>query len=397
MYFAIIILCILQPTWQKGYYRTEDVDNLAWDNWNKQSIHTNVNSKIECGAICEARNQQGMNCNAWKFHNSICETGRLSYLKEYEKGQERLPYYVEDTIQPLYKYCHGGDNCCNTTNGCRRGGGDCDVDEDCWGIGLVCGDNNCPTNRGGLWDAEDDCCTQRCKVTSPCSPGEGTCTSDEDCLNPDFNKCELVESCVSSTYFPWDEFPNNKAMNYEQSDHCCRRRCYPNNLCSHGSKGCKDNNDCLSGLACNESDICEDIDECLLESSCFSVNNSTLCMNSISSFTCYCKLGFTMFVSGIGCSDINECTFTLILTNGTEIPNGWNTCGENTECINTIGDFYCECKVGYEGNLVNPYDKCEDIDECADPAKHPNCKENSECKNTPGNYTCDCLTGFEGN
>ena len=34
---------------------------------------------------------------------------------------------------------------------------------------------------GGMWDADDDCCTQRCTDKHPCTEGQGHCTSNTDC------------------------------------------------------------------------------------------------------------------------------------------------------------------------------------------------------------------------
>ena len=72
--------------------------------------------------------------------------------------------------------------------------------------------------------------------------GDGICESDQDCLDPEFNMCEVTESCLSLKYFPLAEFPNNTNLNFLNLNNynCCRRRCYGNeNPCDLGQKGKK--------------------------------------------------------------------------------------------------------------------------------------------------------------
>ena len=83
-----------------------------------------------------------------------------------------------------------------------------------------------------MWNTTDDCCTRKCSTDNPCLVGEGECIMDNECLNPDFNMCELNETCNSQKYFPLDEFPNNTDLNYQDIAHCCRRRCYPHEPCA---------------------------------------------------------------------------------------------------------------------------------------------------------------------
>ena len=311
MFNILIILFIIYPTYQKGYYRTDDLPVVFWD-FKVSKSTPGVNSKIVCGAICQAFDQKGTKCNAWKLKDEICEIAHLYILKEYEEGDIREHIYVEDTVQPISKSCFGGENCCSSINKCYFGNGDCDADEDCWGLGLICGNKNCPVEKGGLWDAEDDCCTGKCSLNSPCSPGEGRCLVDDDCLDPDFNMCELTESCVSSIYFPLDEFPFNKPINYLPNQNCCRRRCYKNNPCSYDTKGCKYTEDCLSGLQCNVSGICDDINECDTIGIC---GNNTICENIIGNYNCQCLDGYEgKFVSIYSCSVYPDGSKTLHYT-----------------------------------------------------------------------------------
>ena len=84
-------------------------------------------------------------------------------------------------------------------------------------------------------------------------------------------------------------------------------------------------------------------------------------------------------------------------------------------CENTIGSFICQCKIGFTGdgascsgeyvwidqqdNATLLYLQCvvptpTDIDECE--AGIISCDTNAECTNTDGSYTCSCSSGFSG-
>ena len=342
MFAGLIFSCILKLSWQKGYFRTED---LPLNNWNTLVVKSfpNIGSKITCAAMCEALNQEaGTECNSFKLKNSICEIGKIKYLKEFEENDPpREPFYVVDKVPAIYKHCRGGDNCCSTENQCQRDKGDCDEDEHCYGHGLICGEKNCGKTDSGLWDSNDDCCTKRCSSDHPCSPGDGICDSDQDCQDPEFNKCELTESCLSLKYFPLADFPNNTNLNYYNQTYynCCRRRCYGNEIpCDLGMKGCKYDSDCLPGLECKNK-ICQDINECADQKAIISCGNHTKCNNELKGFSCECQPGFENFVNGTGCFDIDECKL--------------NVCVPNSGCTNKVGGYACQCNAGFQGYFNN--------------------------------------------
>ena len=294
--------------------------------------------------MCKAHNNSGNLCNSWQLKNEVCLLANIPYLVEYTQESQRMPFYVEHTKQALEVKCRGGDDCCSLENICKIGEGDCDVDEDCFGLGLICGTKNCIPNNA-LYNNIDDCCTRRCSIENPCAPGEGQCQWDEDCQDPELNKCDKVATCMSQTYFPTNEFPDNTLSNYSPDAHCCRRRCYPTDQCQLNEKGCADNNDCATGLIC-ESGICIDLNECEIYSDpC----NGTECVNIDFGFECHCKAGFEVQQSG----------------------------STNTHFIDDEGE---------KG------DSCIDIDEC-DENDH-DCPTDSNCLNNPGSYTCECKSGY---
>ena len=145
-------------------------------------------------------------------------------------------------------------------------------------------------------------------------------------------------------------------------------------------KGCLYDEDCLPGLVCNSSAICQDFDECQTDEALNACGDHANCINGDNSYVCECNPGFENHVMNFGCTDTDEC-FDAVYD-----------CPDLSICLNTIGNYTCVCKNGYHGN---PYTSCEDINEClVDDANE--CKNNSQCINMDGGYACSCNTGFEG-
>ncbi|KAG8437204.1 hypothetical protein GDO86_008048 [Hymenochirus boettgeri] len=96
---------------------------------------------------------------------------------------------------------------------------------------------------------------------------------------------------------------------------------------------------------------------------------------------CYCPNGYTG--DGINfCQDDNECQ------------NATNICGENANCTNTLGSYYCTCALGFissgaERFVTNDGTYC--IVECND----KKCGHNAMCLKTAGGYTCYCKEGYQ--
>ncbi|KAL6482409.1 hypothetical protein MHYP_G00104890 [Metynnis hypsauchen] len=141
----------------------------------------------------------------------------------------------------------------------------------------------------------------------------------------------------------------------------------------------------LTGEACdtgfqNVGADCKDENECEYESN--PCGNNSNCHNTNGSYFCTCQPGFQskkLNFTGVDglCKDINECTDN-------------NPCPENSTCKNSIGSYTCECKPGFWKSTETS--TCNDIDECA--RAPPVCGSHGSCNNTPGSFTCTCPMGF---
>ncbi|KAL0167414.1 hypothetical protein M9458_035636, partial [Cirrhinus mrigala] len=74
-------------------------------------------------------------------------------------------------------------------------------------------------------------------------------------------------------------------------------------------------------------------------------------------------------------SDLDECS------------NGTHLCSPSADCMNTMGSYRCLCKEGFSGDGFY----CIDTDECAE---NVNLCENGHCLNIAGGYRCECDMGF---
>ncbi|TKR80918.1 hypothetical protein L596_014894 [Steinernema carpocapsae] len=123
---------------------------------------------------------------------------------------------------------------------------------------------------------------------------------------------------------------------------------------------------------------CKDVDECAMDEEI--CGEESECVNTVGSYECerQCPPGFKTKWDG-SCMDIDECSL------------GTASCPYETECLNTIGSFKCleSCATGYE---LDADDQCQDIDECS--AQTSPCKVPMSCKNTLGSYRCVCPAGF---
>uniref|UniRef100_A0A8U7NV94 Uncharacterized protein n=1 Tax=Corvus moneduloides TaxID=1196302 RepID=A0A8U7NV94_CORMO len=155
-----------------------------------------------------------------------------------------------------------------------------------------------------------------------------------------------------------------------------------------------------------------DIDECkVLPNLC----RNGQCINSIGSFRCHCRLGYTPDITGTACQDLDECNqspkpcnFICKNTEGSyqcSCPRGYilqedgKICKDLDECstkqhncqflcVNIIGGFNCKCPPGF----TQHHSSCIDNNECT--AQPSLCGAKGQCLNTPGSYNCECQKGF---
>ncbi|PNI18364.1 FBN3 isoform 4 [Pan troglodytes] len=139
------------------------------------------------------------------------------------------------------------------------------------------------------------------------------------------------------------------------------------------------------------------------------------CINSLGSFRCHCRAGYTPDATATTCLDMDECsqvpkpcTFLCKNTKGSFLcscPRGYlleedgRTCKDLDECtsrqhncqflcVNTVGTFTCRCPPGF----TQRHQACFDNDECS--AQPGPCGARGHCHNTPGSFRCECHQGF---
>lgn len=143
---------------------------------------------------------------------------------------------------------------------------------------------------------------------------------------------------------------------------------------------------------------CEiDINECV-KNPCL---NGAICQNSIGSYKCNCKSGYT----GRNCeTDIDNCkpskpisfsfstlwVFSFLLLPWCIQPSlvfHPDPCSNGGFCKDGIDTFTCTCLPGFRGPECE-----EDINECE---SNP-CKNGANCTDCVNSYTCTCMPGFSG-
>ena len=179
-------------------------------NWNNARVETRKGvTVLSCAAMCQYRESKSGNCNAFKFNNQSrsCEMAELTFLEDPGVGESPSVVMVSQSAAVLPMTCRGGERCCSVEQGrvCAEGEGDCDSDDQCEGL-LECGQDNCATKSGGLWDSGDDCCHKRCASDRPCGPGDGPCVSDSECqTSGGYYICSTA--CTDRTYYPLSLYP----------------------------------------------------------------------------------------------------------------------------------------------------------------------------------------------
>ncbi|KAJ8304383.1 hypothetical protein KUTeg_017966 [Tegillarca granosa] len=264
------------------------------------------------------------------------------------------------------------DECSDQQGVCR--GGQCENTEDineCSDSSSLCTNGICENFVGGYHCRcfegykpnqfhtscidVDECLDRNggCQANCINTAGSFTCGCDPGfVLLPDQRSCRDVDECK------------------ENPDICDGGKC--SNL--PGTYRCS----CVGGLTTSaDGKHCLDIDECL--------DNRNLCLsgtcqNTHGSFDCICDVGFSVKVDtrNPGCTDDNECE------------DGSAGCDPHAKCINTIGSYKCDCKPGYTGDGFT----CRDSNECT--RNNGGCDIDATCINTPGSFRCVCDEGFSG-
>lgn len=123
----------------------------------------------------------------------------------------------------------------------------------------------------------------------------------------------------------------------------------------------------------NKKRSCVDIDECEARNSCRDPNSN--CVNTVGSFVCECRSGYKVATNEQQCVDVDECHL------------GQNVCDHY--CQNLNGTYHCLCPRGFRLDTKDNK-TCIDIDECTENSKP--CSHN--CRNAKGSFRCECPRGF---
>uniref|UniRef100_A0A3Q4C0E7 Uncharacterized protein n=1 Tax=Mola mola TaxID=94237 RepID=A0A3Q4C0E7_MOLML len=155
-----------------------------------------------------------------------------------------------------------------------------------------------------------------------------------------------------------------------------------------------------------------DIDECRVMGN---LCRNGQCINTLGSYSCTCKPGYTTDITSTMCVDVDECIqapkpcnficknieggYLCSCPRGYLLQEDGKSCRDLDECstkqhncqflcVNTIGGFTCKCPPGF----TQHHTACIDNNECAsDPSL---CGSNGVCQNSPGSFSCDCQRGF---
>lgn len=304
---------------------------------------------------------------------------RAGYRKGVNKNDERC-YDIDECV--IRGTCPYSSVCENTEGGyncvCNNGfhGRNCsDVDE-CLSAEHKCDNNADCANTFGSYDCACRAGLSGTGKHSECKCGLGFFPNESSI-------CVDENECTSNTH---ECDRNAECFNTEGTYSCsCNKGYYGSGLtCVKGQcddSSCPDNQSCISPrtiqCTCNDgfvamNESCVDINECLEQT--FTCHENSDCMNTVGTYKCECIKGF--------------------IGDGTYCERG--TC-DNTICpqeekkiCSSLTSTICKCSSGFE--IRN--DTCVDFNECKSSAL--TCEMNSKCVNSVGSYQCVCLTGYQG-
>ncbi|XP_010408511.2 fibulin-1 isoform X1 [Corvus cornix cornix] len=312
------------------------------------------------GQSCEPNPKIGYQCGI--VFRTCCGKGQEGIdlsISDYAPKKEPVEISKEELDQEdpyLHDGCRGGGPC---SQQCRDTGSSyvcsCFVGYQLQPDGITCEDiNECITG------------THNCGIGQTCvnTLGSFRCQRDTSCGTgyelTDDSRCKDIDECETGTH-----------------------NCPPDFICQNtpGSFRCRPKLQCMSGFIQDALGNCIDINECL--STNMPCPAGQICINTDGSFTCQrispsCGRGYHLNEDGTRCVDVDECSS----------PN--QPCGEGHICINAPGNYRCECKAGYNFDVISR--TCIDINECR---RYPGRLCAHKCENTPGSYYCTCTMGFK--
>ncbi|XP_034188272.2 uncharacterized protein LOC117607997 isoform X1 [Osmia lignaria lignaria] len=404
------------------------------------STHYCVNTKgsYSCEVLATTTNTTANKLNNAR-NNKIQSIDRYQFLEPCKRGYARdlkngeCMDIDECTVGPG---CRDHEQCNNTPGGydcsplCTSGWyfspsikGCQDVDE------CLIGRHDCPQTTHKCVNTNG---SFYCQLIPPCDSGfkrtfDGSCVDIDECLenlhscrlelhqycvnrNGSFEcvtrlpscqsgyeyslptgRCEDIDECVTGQYKCDTRIPE-KCVNLPGSYRCerstpsVRQRQKP--ACPSGFRyhprlrKCTDIDECAEGLDSCEGEVCYNQPggySCAKPPRPATRKTTTTPLPMASNQKC---VPGTKFVRNRGCVDVDECR---------EVEDA---CSSNEECVNTMGSYTCNCKVGFKRE--NLTQACVDINECQ--TQEDSCLPTQRCDNTIGSYTCTrflpCGTGY---
>ena len=120
----------------------------------------------------------------------------------------------------------------------------------------------------------------------------------------------------------------------------------------------------------------EDVNECELQT--HNCHKNADCINTIGSYTCKCRKGFT---------DVSKGEPGRVCIPNDECAKNAHLCPPHSRCENREDGYVCICNDGF----VMEGDRCVSVDECV---KGTHKCKNADCVKTEGGYYCKCHEGF---
>ena len=270
-------------------------------------------------------------------------------------------------------------------------------------------DNDCDKEHATCKDNEGSyTCT--CEIGWTNTDDEGATCNDVDECDDETHECDVNSTCqntLGSYECHCNDGWESDSVEFDavctDIDECDAdaptHSCDENATCSNndGSYYCLCNIGYYSATNSSEA-VCGDVDECngasadgaTAEEDCA---DNTTCENTTGSYICNCNLGWESENDGetdTECVDVDECDADASLQ---------HACDPNATCNNNDGSYNCDCNAGWYSES-NEFDAvCGDVDECVGPSAdgvtaEATCDPNSNCINTVGTYECDCIAGW---